>query len=45
MLCVSLRYLNGNQERHKKLILVSQVVLPGHHGSNHVGAGGEVGGY
>ncbi len=44
MLCVSLHYLNGRTRKtFKNKFLVSQVVLPGHHGSDHVG--GEVGGY
>jgi hypothetical protein len=43
MLCVSLHYLNGGTGIHKKVNFVCQVVLPGHHGSDHVGAGGEVG--
>jgi hypothetical protein len=45
-LCVSLNYLNGGTRKTKKdKFLVSQVVLPGHHGSDHVGSGGEIGGY
>ncbi len=33
-----------NEKDIKKLVLVCHVVLPGDHGSDHVGAGGEVSG-
>jgi hypothetical protein len=34
-----------NEKDIENKFLVCQVVLPGHHSSDHVGAGGEVGGY